>query len=113
MKFYNPKKQQKFSKIDLEKAINDMFTSAQAIHNNGYTFITNAEGYHDLNGTLNYANQNISINMPDDWYNWYTTINNVNDNNTYSSDSFYNSDYSNNTVNSETTNDINNLNTIG
>ena len=82
MKFYNPKKQQEFSKIDLERAINEMFTSAQDIRNNGYTFITNAEGYNDLNRVFNYANQNLSINMPENWYNGYTTINNINNLNT-------------------------------
>ena len=104
MKFCNPKKQQEFSKIDLEKAINDMFTSAHAISNNGYTFITNAEGYNDLIA-LNYDNQNLSINMPENWYNGY---------NTHSLNSSSNTVYNNDVISNSTTNNINNnLNTIG
>ena len=100
MKFCNPKKQQEFSKIDLEKAINDMFT----IRNNGYTFITNAEGYNDLIA-LNYDNQNLSINMPENWYNEY---------NTHSLNSSSNTAYNNDVISNSTTNNINNnLNTIG
>ena len=103
MKFCNPKKQQEFSKIDLEKAINDMFTSAQAIRNNGYTFITNAEGYNDLIA-LNYDNQNLSINMPENWYNGY---------NTHSLNSSSNTAYNNDVISNSTTNNINNnLNTM-
>lgn len=104
MKFCNPKKQQKFSKIDLERAIYDMFTSAQTVRNNGYTFITNAEGYNDLMA-LNYDNQNLSINMPENWYNGY---------NTHSLNSSSNTAYNHDVISNSTTNNINNnLNTIG
>ena len=106
MKFCNPKKQQKFSKIDLERAIYDMFTSAQTVRNNGYTFITNAKGYNDLNRIFNQAAyQVLSIHMPDDWYNGYST---------YSSNSSSNTAYNHDVISNSTTNNINNnLNTIG
>ena len=107
MKFCNPKKQQKFSKIDLEKAINDMFASAQAlnVNNSGYTFITNSEGYNELNRIFNQAaNQVLSIHMPEDWYNNYST---------YSSNSSSNTAYNHDVISNSTTNNINNnLNTI-
>ena len=106
MKFCNPKKQQEFSNIDLEKAINDMFTSAQTINNNGYTFITNHEGYNELNMIYNQAvNQAPSIHMIENWYNDY---------NTYSSNSSSNTAYNTDVISNSTTNNINNnLNTIG
>ena len=108
MKFYNPKKQQEFSKIDLEKAINYMFTSAQTlnINNSDYTFITNSKGYNELNRIFNQAaNQVLSIHIPEDLYNNYST---------YSSNSFSNTAYNHDVISNSTTNNINNnLNTIG
>lgn len=108
MKFCNPKKQQEFSNIDLEKAINDMFISAQTlnVNNNGYTFITNPEGYNELNRIFNQAaNQVFSMHMQENWYNGY---------NTHSLNSSSNTAYNNDVTSNSTTNNINNnLNTIG